>query len=81
MKNINLQKIYAILTVALLIGIVSVPASLADSNSEQRMINSDDRNICSISVTDDSSKTYEEKIYLVKFCTILGNIHRLEFMF
>ncbi len=66
MKNINLQKIYAILIVALLIGMV--PASSADSNSEQRMINSDDRNICFASVTDDSSKTYEEKIYLVKFC-------------
>lgn len=65
----NLQKISAIILVALLIGMVSVPASLADSNSEQTMIKSDDRNICSESVKDYSSKTYEEKIYLIKFCS------------
>jgi len=69
MKNMNLQKFSAIILVALLIGMVSVPASLADSNSEQTMIKSDGRNICSVSEKDYSSKTYEENIYLVKFCS------------
>lgn len=66
MKNMNLQKFSAIILVALLIGMVSAPAALSDSNNEQK---SDDRNICSESVKDYSSKTYEEKIYLIKFCS------------
>ena len=65
----NFQKISAILIVALLIGMVSAQASLADSNSEQIMIKSDGRNICSVSVKDDSNRIYEEKIYLIKFCS------------
>jgi pimeloyl-ACP methyl ester carboxylesterase len=65
----NFQEISEILIVAMLIGMVSAPASLADSNSEQTMIKSDGRNICSVSVKDYSSKSYEEKIYQVKFCS------------
>lgn len=68
----NLQKISAILIVALLMGMVCAPASLAVSNSEQTMIKSDGIIICSVSVKDNSSKTYEEKIYLVKFCNRLA---------
>jgi len=68
-KKMNFQKISAILIVALLIGMVSAQASLADSNSEQIMIKSDGRNICSVSVKDDSNRIYEEKIYLIKFCS------------
>ncbi len=67
----NLQ-ISEILIFALLMGMVSVPASLAESNSEQTMIKSDGSNICSVSVKDDSSEKYEEKIYLVKFCSDLA---------
>jgi pimeloyl-ACP methyl ester carboxylesterase len=67
--KMNLQKISAILIVALLIGIVSVPASLAVSEDEQTMIKSDGINICSISEKDNSINIYEEKIYLVKFCS------------
>lgn len=65
----NLQKNSAFLIVALLMGMVSAPASLAESNSEQTMIKSDGVNICSVSIKDYSSKTYEEKIYLVKYCS------------
>ena len=63
----NLQKISAILIVALLMGMVSAPASLAESNSEQTMIKSDNSNICSVSEKDDSSEKYEEEICLIKF--------------
>lgn len=62
----KLQDISAILLVELLIGMFSVSASLAD---EQIMIKPDGSNICSLSVKDDSGKTYEEKIYQVKFCS------------
>lgn len=64
----NLQKISTILIVALLMGMVSAPASFGESNNEKTKIKSDGKNICSVSETDYSSKTYEEKIYLVKFC-------------
>ena len=67
----NIQKISAILIVALLMGMVSAPASLAESNSEQTMIKSDGINICSVSEKDYSSNKYEEKIYLLKFCSYL----------
>lgn len=67
-KKMNLQKISAVLIVAFMICMVLAQASLADSYSEQIMIKSDGRNICSVSVKDDSNKIYEEKIYLIKFC-------------
>jgi len=64
----NLQKTYGILLVTLLMGMVFAPTSFAESNSEQTMIKSDGINICFVSVEDYSSKTYEEKMYLVRFC-------------
>lgn len=67
----NLQKTSAILIVALLMGMVLVPASLAESDKEQTMIKSDGINICSVSEKDNSNKKYEEKIFLVKFCSYL----------
>lgn len=65
----NLQKKTVILIVALLMSMVSAPASLAVSDNEQTKIESDDINICSVSEKDNSGNTYEEKIYLVKFCS------------